>query len=38
MAPQRQFLAQPLCLTQDLLRDALVIPETRLAVARVEGG
>ena len=38
VAPQRQLLAQPLCLPQHLLRGALVIPETGLTVARVEGG
>jgi hypothetical protein len=38
MAPERQFLTQPLGLAQDLLGGALIVPETGLAAARVEVG
>jgi hypothetical protein len=38
MVPERQFLTQPLGLAQNLLGGALIVPETRLAAARVEVG
>jgi hypothetical protein len=38
MAPERQFLTQPLGLSENLLGGALIVPETGLAAARVEVG
>jgi hypothetical protein len=38
MAPEGQFLAQPLGFAQDLLGRALVVPEAGIAAASIEVG
>jgi len=38
MAPEGQFLAQPLSFAQDFLGGALVVPEAGLTAAAIEVG